>query len=410
MQKAIIIICDGMADRPLRELDNKTPLEVAKTPNMDKIAVDGLSGLMHTVDVGVRPGSDTSHVALFGYDPYKYYTGRGPFECAGIGMEVRPGDVAIRGNAGTIDENNIVVDRRAGRIMSTEEIVDYLGDIEIDGVKFFLKPSLAHRVGIVLRGKGLSGNVTDQDPHLTQKKILEVKPTDDTKEAKFTADVLNKFTKVVKEKLIDAPFNIERSKNNLLPANTILYRGAGSVPKDLISFKDKFNVNAAFVAGGPMYQGIAKVFGLDVFEFEKTEGITGLPDSKINFKVGKAMELIKNHDIVFIHFKGADTLSEDCDYEGEIKYIEKIDKAISPLAKENDFLVVLTCDHTTCSELKIHTADPVPLTIKGHGVRTDDLNAFSERECAKGRMGSIKGEQLIPIVIDLMGLSKMYGA
>jgi len=384
MQKAIIIICDGMADRPLRELDNKTPLEVAKTPNMDRIAVDGLSGMMYTVDVGVRPGSDTSHVALFGYDPYKYYTGRGPFECAGIGMEIKPGDVAIRANVGTIDKNNVVVDRRAGRIMSTQEVVDYLGQIEIDGVKFNFKPSLAHRVGIVIRGKGLSGKVTDQDPHLVGKKILEVKPTDESKEAKYTADILNKFTQIINQKLATAPFNKARAEKNLLPANTLLFRGAGTVPKDLISFNEKFNVNAAFIAGGPMYQGIAKIFGLNVYEFDMASGITGLPDSKINFKVEKALELIINHDLVFIHFKGADTLSEDSDYQGKIKYIEKIDNAIAPLAKDNDFIVVLTCDHTTCSELKIHTADPVPLTIKGHGVRTDDLNAF--------------------------GLSQMYGA
>ncbi|MDD5110433.1 MAG: 2,3-bisphosphoglycerate-independent phosphoglycerate mutase [Patescibacteria group bacterium] len=410
MQKILFVISDGIPDRPIRELGNKTPLEVAKTPNLDRIAVDGISGMMHTVDIGVRPGSDTAHLSLFGYDPHDCYTGRGPYECAGIGMQVNAGDVAFRANAGTVDEQGIVTDRRAGRIESTRDVIDALGKITISGVEFDLQPSLAHRIGLVIRGKNLSPNISDQDPHKTDVPVHTVKPLDHTPEAKFTADVMNQFTKLTVEKLSNSPFNRKRKESGKLPANIVLFRGAGSIPHDLLSFKDKYNLRAAFIAGGPMYRGIAKILGMTVAEFAPSDGVTGLPNSNLDAKVRRALELLPDYDIIFVHFKAADSLAEDGNFRGKIEFIEKIDRAIKPLAERNDFITVITADHTTACGLKTHTADPVPVTIKGEGVRTDDINAYTERECAKGRLGTIRGQNLMPILIDLMGLAELYGA
>ncbi len=410
MQKVLFFICDGLPDRPIKELGDKTPLEYAKTPNLDKIAVDGISGMVHTVDIGVRPGSDTAHLSIFGYDPYVYYSGRGPYECAGAGMDVRKGDVAFRANVGTLDENEIVTDRRAGRIESTKELVDFLGKITIDGVEFIMEPSLGHRVGLIARGQGLSPKVSDQDPHKVGVPVHEIKPLDDTPEAKFTAEVLNKFSQLVIEKLKDFPLNQERVKQGKLPANVLLFRGAGSIPEQMLSFKEKYNLRAAFVAGAPMYKGIAKILGMEVIEFAPEDGVTGLPNSNLVNKVNKALAIANDYDIVFVHIKAADSLAEDGNYEGKVKFIEKIDEAMKPLAESDEHLVVITADHTTSCSLKRHTGDPVMVTIKGEGVRTDDINAFSERECAKGRMGHLRGENLMPIVIDLMGLAELYGA
>ncbi|MFA6428151.1 MAG: 2,3-bisphosphoglycerate-independent phosphoglycerate mutase [Candidatus Buchananbacteria bacterium] len=410
MQKVIFVICDGLPDRPIKELGYQTPLEYAKTPNLDKIAVDGISGMMHTVDIGVRPGSDTAHLSIFGYDPYVYYSGRGPYECAGVGMDVQKGDVAFRANVGTIDENEIVIDRRAGRIESTKELVDYFGQIEIDGIKFLMHPSLGHRVGLLMRGAGLSPKISDQDPHKVGVPVHEVRPLDETPEAIFTAKVLNKFSQLVVEKLKDFPLNQERVKQGKLPANVLLFRGAGAIPETMLSFKEKYNLNAAFVAGAPMYKGIAGILGMDIIKFKPEDGVTGLPDSNLINKINKAIAVAKDYDIVFVHIKAADSLAEDGNYEGKVKFIEKIDEAMKPLAEHNNFIVVITSDHTTSSALKQHTGDPVMVTIKGDGVRTDDINAFSERECAKGRMGHLRGENLMPIIIDLMGLAELYGA
>ncbi len=410
MKKVFFVICDGLPDRPIKELENKTPLEYAKTPNLDKIAVDGLSGMMHTVDIGVRPGSDTAHLSIFGYDPYTYYSGRGPFECAGIGMDVKKGDVAFRANAGTIDDGGIVTDRRAGRPESTKFIVDCLGEIEIDGIKFILQESLGHRIGMIIRGLGLSPKVSDQDPHKVGVPVHEVHALDDTAEAKFTAEVLNKFSKLVAEKLKDCPANQERIAAGKLPANVILFRGAGAVPEHMPSFKDKYNLDAVFVAGGPLYKGIAKVLGMTVYDFDEASGVTGLWNSNLQNKINKALELSRDYDITFVHIKAADTLAEDGNYMGKVEFIEKIDAALKSLADENDFLFVITSDHTTSSALKQHTGDPVPITFKGEGVRTDDINAFGERECSRGRLGHIRGENVMPIVIDLMGLAELFGA
>lgn len=410
MKKVICVICDGLPDRPIKELGNKTPLEAAKTPNLDKIAIDGISGMMHTVDVGIRPGSDTAHLSIFGYDPYIYYSGRGPYECAGAGMEVRAGDVAFRANAGTIDENGIIIDRRAGRIESTKPLIDLLGEVEIDGIKFIMKESLGHRIGLVMRGPGLSPKVSEQDPHKVGESPHVVRPLDDSDEAKFTADILNKFNQLVIEKLKDSSFNQERISAGLPPANIILFRGAGSIPQNMLSFKDKYNLNAAFIAGGPLYKGISKILGMDIIEFDKDAGVTGLPNSNLRAKIDKAIEIAGNYDFIFIHIKAADSLAEDGNYQGKLQFIEKIDEAMAPLADREDFLIAITADHTTSSQLKMHTADPVPLTIKGEGVRTDDINGFNERECAKGRLGIIRGQNLMPILIDLMGLAELFGA
>ncbi|MFA5029882.1 MAG: 2,3-bisphosphoglycerate-independent phosphoglycerate mutase [Patescibacteria group bacterium] len=410
MKKVIFVICDGLPDRPIKELGYKTPLEAASTPNLDKIAVDGISGMMHTVDIGVRPGSDTAHLSIFGYDPYVYYAGRGPYECAGAGLEVLRGDVAFRANAGTLDESGILIDRRAGRIESTRPLIEALGEVEIDGIKVIIKKSLGHRIGLLMRGPGLNPKVSDQDPHKTGVELHQVKPLDDSPEAKFTAQVLNKFSDLAREKLKSAEFNKERIAQGKLPANVVLFRGAGSIPESMLSFKDKYNLDAAFVAGGPLYKGIAKILGMEIIEFNESEGVTGLPNSNLENKINKAIEVAKDFDFVFVHIKAADSLAEDGNYQGKLEFIEKIDQAMLPLAESNDFLVVVTADHTTSSALKMHTADPVPLTIKGEGVRTDDINGFNERECAKGRLGVIRGENLMPIIIDLMGLAELFGA
>ncbi|MHA1465662.1 MAG: 2,3-bisphosphoglycerate-independent phosphoglycerate mutase, partial [Candidatus Heimdallarchaeaceae archaeon] len=155
--KLLFIVMDGLGDRPILDLDGKTPLEYANTPNLDKIAFLGMNGLLHVIAPGVTPGSDTAHLALFGADPYEYYTGRGPFEASGLGLEVKEGDIAFRVNFATIDDDGTISDRRAGRIETgTEELVKLLEGIEIDGIQFLLRAGTEHRAALVLRGKDLT--------------------------------------------------------------------------------------------------------------------------------------------------------------------------------------------------------------------------------------------------------------
>lgn len=406
MTKVIFVVCDGLSDRPIKEFGRLTPLEAARTPNLDLLAKEGICGLVHTIDVGVRPGSDVSHLALFGYDPQVYYTGRGPFEVAGIGMKLEKGDVAFRANVATVNKKLVIIDRRAGRIKSTKKIAALFNGTVIDNVTFLFKESVGHRMGMILRGNGLSYKITDGDPHVTDVKVWKVKPKDNSKEAEFTASVLNKFLTYSYKILKDHPLNKTREKRGLLPANYILVRGAGVVPEPP-TFEEKYGLKAACIAGAGLYKGIAKVLGMKVL---KVKGATGTVETDILAKFKAAKRALKKFAFVFVHIKACDTLAEDGNFEGKKRFIEKIDKAAKILVGIKNALIVITADHSTACSLKAHTADPVPILIRGDDVRTDEVKSFGERSCGRGRLGHIRGSHVMPIVIDLMGLAQLFGA
>ncbi|HZE21885.1 MAG TPA: hypothetical protein VE082_07525, partial [Desulfobaccales bacterium] len=192
MNKAMLIVMDGLGDRPVQELGGLAPLEAAHTPHLDALAARGVTGVMNALGVGLRPGSDTSHLAILGYDIERFYTGRGTIEVSGLGMDLEPGDVALRGNLGTVDDHLTVVDRRAGRITDTGPFVKDLDGLSYEGVTLKVRPGTGHRAGVILRGPGLSSRLSDNDPHEVGVKVHEVHPLDDSKEAAFTGmDVLN---------------------------------------------------------------------------------------------------------------------------------------------------------------------------------------------------------------------------
>lgn len=403
--KAIFVVMDGLGDRPIKEFGNKTPLEAAKKPNMDVLAKRGICGMMHTIGPGITPGSDTSHLALFGVDPYQYYHGRGPIEALGIGLKLSHGDVALRANVGTIDERMIVKDRRAGRIDNTTELCKQIDGMVIDGVEIILKPGIGHRAALVLRGKGISAKVDSNDSKNTDVPIQEVRPLDSSKEARKTAEVLNKLTKISYEKWKDLDFNKRRIKTGQLPANILLFRGAGQyVP--VPTLEERYHFKSACIAGGGLYKGVGAFLGMDIID---VPGATGKYDSDYSAKTEKAIEISKGYDFIFIHMKGTDSAGEDGNAKLKKEMIEKMDKAIGNLL---DFpgLVVLAADHTTPCELKKHSYEPVPVVIAGPGIRTDDVAEYGERACAKGGLGRIRGLDLMPIVANHMGFSKLFGA
>jgi len=241
IKKVICVVFDGLGDRPIKEFGGKTPLEFAQTPNFDAITKKSLCGLMHTLGRGVRPGSDTSHLEIFGYPIEQYYTGRGPIEVAGLGIKLQGGDVAFRGNLGTVDSNWNILDRRAGRIRAVDEFTAAIDGIEIDGIQFIIKPGTAHRAGVVLRGKGLSAAVSDNDPHEEGLPVMTMNPLDDSKEAAFTAQVLNKFLRKSYDILDSLEANKKRIADGQLPANFLLLRGPGVYPS-MPKFDEKYEL------------------------------------------------------------------------------------------------------------------------------------------------------------------------
>lgn len=407
INKVIFVVFDGLGDRPIKEFGYKTPLEAANTSNFDKIAAKSICGLSNALGRGVRPGSDVSHLAIFGYPKDQYYTGRGPIEVAGLGIKLQEGDVAFRGNFGTVDEKWNILDRRAGRIRVVDEFAAALDGMEIDGVKVLVKPGTAHRAGVVFRGKGLSANVSDADPHEEGKPVLTVKATDGTPEAAFTASVINKFMKKSYEILDKLATNVKRKKEGQYPANFLLLRGAGLYPT-MPTFEEKYGLKACCIAGGGLYKGIGAFLGMDLID---VEGATALPDSNVKNKFVAAKKALNDYDFVFTHVKATDSLAEDGNFEGKKAFIEKCNEAIKELVNlPEDVLLVITADHSTACELKAHSADPVPVLFCAPTVRVDDVKEFNERAFVYGGMGRMVGADIMPEVMNIMGRLHLIGA
>ena len=404
---------DGMGDRPLKEFDNQTPLQAAKTPNMDKMAKEGITGIMDSIAPGIIPGSDTAHISILGYDPYVVYTGRGPFEASGVGVDVIPGDIAFRCNFSTVDDDLIVTDRRAGRIrQGTKDIVEVLNTMVLDDypdVKIIFKESTGHRAVLVLRGEGLSDKVSDADPKVEGNKPKEVKALDDSVEAKKTADILNKLVIKSYEMIKDHPVNLERIKNGEPPANIIIPRGAGAVPV-VEALNDKYEINSACIAETGLIMGIARFAGMDIIEMDD---VTGGVDTNLDNIRDTIIDQFKNsdHDFFLINIDGADEAGHDGNAKEKLEFIEKVDRVVmSEILKLEDVYIFLTADHSTPISVMNHSGDPVPVLIRGPEVRVDDVSRFSEFDAAKGGLCRIRGSDVMNIMMDLMNYAHKFGA
>jgi 2,3-bisphosphoglycerate-independent phosphoglycerate mutase len=400
--KAILLVCDGLGDRP--SVDGTTPLQAAYTPNLDALSASGINGLMDIIAPGIVPGSDTAHMSLFGYDPYRYYPGRGVFEALGADMELHKGDVAFRANFATVDENMRVIDRRAGR-KGSKELADVLDGLEIDGIKIFLKNTTQHRCAMVMKGEQLSRYVSDVDTHEAGDFVQECKPLHDGEAERKTATIVNKFVKMSYELLNAHPVNAERRAKKELPANIILLRGAGSY-EGITSIKDRFGFSAACVAGASLYKGVAKYLGMEVFP---VKGATGKGDTNLRNKAEAALQALKEHDFVFIHVKDTDNSGHDGNFETKKRIIERVDEELVAWLKDADAYIAVTGDHSTPVTIKRHCSDPVPLLINGEGVRTDGVKQFNEFAVASGGLNRLRGVDLMPILADYMGYYIMYG-
>mgnify|MGYP001059969092 CR=1 FL=1 len=412
--KAILIVGDGLADRPIPELKNKTPLEMARKPSLNKIAEIGICGIMDPIAPGIPPGSDTATLALLGYDPREVYSGRGALEALGSGVDVLPQDVVFRCNFATVDENLNVVDRRAGRIETSDssKLAQAFKKIVIEDhrdVQITFKNTVQHRAILRLRGPKLSRRVSDSDPQKTATQILTVNPCDDTPEAKKTADIVNKFTRYSLEILKSHTVNAQRVKEGLLPANAILCRGAGKLPV-VTPISLRYGIRAAAVSVMPLIRGVCKAAGCDLLD---VKGATGTYDTDAIAKAKTTVKALKTHDFVFLHVKATDVASHDGKAEQKIRMIEKIDGMAGYILKKvglDETFIAVTADHTTSLVTREHEGDPVPVAITGPGIRTDDVKEFDERNCAKGGLGRIRGKDLMPIIINLMGKAKKFGA
>lgn len=386
--KILLFVLDGLGGLP--NAQGKTELETANTPNLDALAARGASGLMDTVGRGITPGSGPGHLGLFGYDPFTYLIGRGALEAAGVGFPLTRDDVAMRFNFCTLDENGNISDRRAGRIATdvNKRLVDKMKAATIPGIEIFVQTVKEHRGIAVFRKAGLKGNLHDTDPQKLGVPPLKVKITDDGESSEM-AEIADKWLSQIYDILKDES-----------PANCILTRGWCNYP-DIPSYQDAFGLNPACVALYPMYRGVAMFAGMKVY----TEGIKDFA-SKTNVLI----DVWKNHDFVFFHYKHTDSSGEDGDFDRKVACIEEFDAGLPCMLNLDPDVVAVTGDHSTPALYGAHSWHPVPVVIAGKYVRTDNVAAFGETVAASGGLGRFNACYLINELLAAAGKLQKYGA
>ncbi|QKQ99801.1 2,3-bisphosphoglycerate-independent phosphoglycerate mutase [Metallosphaera tengchongensis] len=410
--KILLIVGDGLGDRQVTQLKGKTPLEAADKPNIKSILNSSIMGLMDPIGPGIVPGSDTSHLAIFGLDPYKYYKGRGSFEALGAGATLNEGDVAFRGNFATVDSEMRIIDRRAGRkIDEAADLVRELNDKinEIEGVKVRFYKGTEHRVSVVLSGDAMSDKVSDTDPHEVGSRVLQSRPIDSSPGSEKTAKIVNALTQRIYQVLSESPINNKRKAEGLPPANIILLRGA-SIHSELPKLKDYTGLKGAAVSATALIKGVSKSLGMEVIT---PPGATGGIDTDYMAKADAAIKLLESdYDLVFLHVKATDAASHDGLVSEKVRAIEMIDRVIGKIFDiyGTDLVLLFTGDHATPVELKEHSGDPVPILLYAPvNIIPDELGGFDERQARHGSL-KIIGLNIINLLLNYSNRASKYGA
>jgi 2,3-bisphosphoglycerate-independent phosphoglycerate mutase len=387
--KIVLLVADGIGGIP-REPGGKTELESARTPNLDALAVEGTLGLSTPVATGITPGSGPAHLGLFGYDPLEYEVGRGVLEALGIDMEVREGDVAIRGNFCTIDEPGLIIDRRAGRISSEEgaRLVAKLRErVSIPGVEITIEPVKEYRFAMRFRASGLGDRIRDTDPGIIGAPPLP--PISDDPNSDKTARIAAEFLDQARLILIDE-----------FPANFLTLRGFARLP-DIAPMRAVYGLHPAAIAVYPMYRGLARLVGMRICEAGET-----LAD-----QIDSLARNWDSADFFFIHYKYTDSSGEDGDFDKKIRMIEALDAEIPRITELKPDVLIVTGDHSTPSRMQSHSWHPNPLLLWAPATgRADLATGFGESECLRGGLGHILSKEIMPLAMAHAGRLKKYGA
>lgn len=403
--KALLLIIDGFADRPVRALGGRTPLQAADLPTMDRLATEGQSGLADPVAPGVVPDTAAGSLALFGQSPSAMR--RGPVEALGTGLELSPADVVLRGNLATLDENGLVIDRRAGRIRDeAAELARSLDRLDVpglpEGVEVRVRAGTEHRLAIVIRGDGLSANIRGSDPGETTggEPPLTPRPEDPNDEpAAETARILALFEQRARRRLQKHPANRARRKKGLPVANAVLTRGAGRVHRLVPLEEAGVPLRLAFVGGDRTVLGLAQWIGAETVV---TEAMTANLDTDLDAKFEAAGTALEKSDVVVVHVKGADIAAHDQRPDLKVEFLERVDAALGRLLarRKQPLRVAIAGDHATLSESGQHAADPLPVLLWGEGIAADPVTSFDETAAAAGAMGRFPLQMLLGRLVE----------
>ncbi len=403
--KGVLLILDGLGDRAIAEFDYKTPLEMAQTPNMDRLIQQGQGGQVDPLFPGLPVGTHTGTALLLGVPPSEVVNlPRGPIEAAGIGISSQPGDVLIRCNFATLEAESDhlrIKNRRAGRIdQGTDQLAAELNNIDLgDGIHATLYPATQHRAVLKLSGDGLSAAISDTDPGSRYQgdTLLASKPLDDNESAARTAAALSRFSIIAHQRLSKHPLNQKRADEGLLPANGVICRSAG-LSQSYNSLINHLGLKAALVAGEKTLIGLGKILG---YQCHNMTRFTSLADTDLQGKFDLAKELLAENDLVFIHIKGPDICAHDFDPVGKRDLLESIDQTLASLI-DDDIAIAITGDHSTDSKTGRHTGDSVPSLLYVPKGRRDGCSSYGELACMQGGLGRISAAALLTSLLDGM--------
>lgn len=384
--KMILLIMDGVGGLP--GPNGLTELETAKTPNLDALAKESITGLSTPVRPGVTPGSGPGHVSVFGYDPVEWEIGRGVLEAMGINFPLGPDDLAARGNFATIDAKGNIADRRAGRIPTEEgaRIVEKLHQIKLPGVEIFVEVVKEYRFVLVLRGEGLGDGLTETDPQKTGVPPLPVEAL--RPEAEKAATLLNQWLAEARKLLADE-----------VRANSMNLRGIAKIPP-IAKMSDIYKMRLGAIATYPMYRGIGRLVGMDVLETGNT--------------IASEIETLRKHwdayDFFFFHVKKTDSYGEDGNIKGKVHVIEELDALLPGILALKPAVIAVTGDHSTPCALKSHSWHEVPVMLWSKYIRPDSVEAFGERPVMLGGLGHIRHYDIVPLMMANAGRLTKFGA
>jgi len=420
----IYVLLDGVGDLPHPDLDGKTPLKAAKTPTLDKIASNGAIGEVISVGKGIAPESD---IAVFNMLGYKFnhteYVGRGVIEAIGIGIDFKDGDLALRGNYSTLNEEGIIIDRRAGRRIEKEDTCGIAKEIE-EKIKFshpdtsvVVSPTIGHRVTVRIRvnSQKLSARITNTDPAYSNiggmgvakavgdfLKIEKCLPLEGTEDSKFTANLVNEFSEQTIDIMKESEINKKRQEQNKKQLSCILLRDAGNKYPDVIPINEKYAMKFSCIVDMPVELGISEVLKMKAFE------AGGLTDYEEKARV--AADAMKTQNAIYVHLKGPDEFGHDGDAIGKTKNIEEIDQRFFKTLIENidssKVAIIISADHSTPCINKGHSDDPVPVLVSGDFIKNDGTTRMTEEQAKKGSIGLLQGAEVVPKALELIKSQK----
>lgn len=395
--KTIIILADGAADEPIAALGNKTPLQVARKPYIDMLAAKGKSGELDTIPPGFKPGSEIANLSVLGYDVPKVFEGRGSLEAASMGVDILPGEMAMRCNLICIEDGKIK-NHSAGHISNEEaaELIHFL-DKELNDGKASFYPGVSYRH--LLKLEGGNKNLDCTAPHdVTGTPFKDVLIKPETPDAKETADYLNQLILKSQELLKDHPVNKKRIAAGKDPANSIWPWSPGYRPQ-MQTLQELFGIKSGSVISAvDLIMGIGVYAGLKLIH---VEGATGLWNTNYEGKAQAAIEALKNDDFVYLHIEASDEAGHEGDYELKTRTIEFLDdRVIKPIYEatkswDEPVTIAILPDHPTPCAIKTHTNKPIPFLIYRSNGEADDIQVYDEFESPKGAYGLIKGKEFM---------------